>query len=343
MEQSTDGGTVNDAAKQLYGMLESQDQPAQEEAPEEASEEQVSDEETEEVSEEQPSEEQSEDQEAPEGDRFESIDELAEATGMEMEEFLDSVKTEVTVAGEKSKVNLKELRDGYQRDADYRRKTAELAEQRRSFDQEKSQLVQSYQEKLSEAESVIEGVEKAILQQYENVSKDDLEPGEYADLMQQKQQVKDWLKSQRSKVESGKQEINSELTQEQQAQLQQHLQMEQQKLQEKLNWSDQQTAQKEQQQIKEYLSSLGFSPDEVSNVYDHRIVMMARDAALYNQGKAQVETAKKKVKKVPKITRPGSPPSKSEIQREQRKERISKFKESGKVHDAAKLIESLLE
>ena len=52
---------------------------------------------------------------------------------------------QVTVNGEKIDVNLDELKAGYQKDADYRRKTEELAFEKREVKSEKDRLEKSIQ------------------------------------------------------------------------------------------------------------------------------------------------------------------------------------------------------
>jgi len=55
---------------------------------------------------------------------------------------------QVTVNGEKIDVNLDELKAGYQKDADYRRKTEELAIEKRQLTSDKDRLTKDYSTKI---------------------------------------------------------------------------------------------------------------------------------------------------------------------------------------------------
>ena len=50
----------------------------------------------------------------------------------------------------------------------------------------------------------------------------------------------------------------------------------------------------------------------------------------------------KKTKVVPKVQKPGSPPTKGEISSDKLKAQRARLKRSGHVNDASKLIESLM-
>lgn len=65
----------------------------------------------------------------------ESAEEEEPEEGSESDEELYEVK----VAGETQKVTLDELREGYQREADYRRKTQELSDERKAYESESEQ------------------------------------------------------------------------------------------------------------------------------------------------------------------------------------------------------------
>jgi hypothetical protein len=62
------------------------------------------------------------------------------------------------------------------------------------------------------------------------------------------------------------------------------------------------------------MSAYGFTPDEISNVYDHRLVKMMRDATAYQALKAQKSEVTKKVEMAPKL------PSKTPTTRDELKD-----------------------
>ena len=95
-------------------------------------------------------------------------------------------------------------------------------------------------------------------------------------------------------------------------------------------------------QMRNYLSSVGFNNQEIDSVYDHRYVLLVRDAMNYrNLQKAKPEI-KKKVVNAPKVVRGGVSKSKGQQQAEVRRSQLSKLRKTGKVADAAKLFRSLV-
>ena len=71
-------------------------------------------------------------------------------------------------------------------------------------------------------------------------------------------------------------------------------------------WKDDAVSKAEQEKISTYLLGAGFDADEVRNAGDHRQVLLARKAMLYDQAQAKVSAIKKKVVTIPKTLKPGS-------------------------------------
>ena len=85
------------------------------------------------------------------------------------------------------------------------------------------------------------------------------------------------------------------------------LQQEQQALMNALpEWSNEAVATKEKQQIAADLRARGFPEKDIQELSDHRLLLMAREAMLYRQGKAATAATEKQVRQAPKIIKPGS-------------------------------------
>ena len=105
---------------------------------------------------------------------------------------------------------------------------------------------------------------------------------------------------------------------------------------------------------KEVIGSLGFAPQEISQVYDNRLVrgalelgtLRARVAELEAQVAKAGDTAKRIKKTVPKLQKPGkatSPQAKGRrLQRENVQRLQKRLRKSGSVDDAAAVIETML-
>ena len=244
-------------------------------------------------------------EESPEEFTFSQLSELAEATGQDLESFLDKIKDDVIIGGEKSSVSLKEMKAGYMKDADYRQKTSQLAEAKRAFEEERQSLQQQYQAKFEEADSVLSNLENAYKSQYANIDWQSLrmeDPAEYSAKKAEQQEVERWLMDLRSQTAHNKEQLMQEQAAQRQEQLSQLLARERELLHEKIpDFSPEKS-----EQIGKYLLDFGFTGQEISQAYDHRIIAMAEKARLYDQLVKNKDIATQKVRTLPKITKPGA-------------------------------------
>ena len=93
--------------------------------------------------------------------------------------------------------------------------------------------------------------------------------------------------------------------------------------------------------IKSFGLKLGFSQQEMDNVYDARSVMVLYKAMQFDNLQ-DTKISKKKTKNVPKVTKPGAGVTKSEVSSEQVKHQRARLRRSGKLDDAAALIKSTM-
>ena len=156
--------SVNDAAAAIESLLgddgemPSQAQPEDDEIEEvEASDEESDAEESAQDSDEDEAETE------PEETTLETLDDIAKALGVDAESLLANLKMRIKVNGEERLVSLKEAQTGHQLEADYRRKTTELAEQRRAVEQDFAQRQALYHQQSVEAANVLQMAEQAVL------------------------------------------------------------------------------------------------------------------------------------------------------------------------------------
>jgi hypothetical protein len=129
----------------------------------------------------------------------------------------------------------------------------------------------------------------------------------------------------------------------QQAQQSRHhvLTQEQNSLVEKMpSWRDPEVMQREQKAMLDYGVSLGYSPEELSTVTDHRAVLTLRRAMLYDRARAQ---GRQKAKKAPppKTAMPGTTGQAGNTQSKREKQQWDKLRSTGKPTDAAPLFEAI--
>jgi len=139
----------------------------------------------------------------------------------------------------------------------------------------------------------------------------------------------------RTEAISAYQSVQAEQRQEAETQQQEHLANEGQKLQDSLpEWSDPEVAKAEKKQIAEYLVSNGYSQDELTAASDHRAIIMARKAMLFDSQQTGNNAIKKRVAKIPKVLKPGTTKS-PEKSNQQKLDRLrATMISTGKVEDA---------
>jgi len=267
-----------------------------------------------------------------------TVDDLVE-NNQEQETEAPATHT-VRVNGRDVEVTLDELRSGYSRQADYTQKSQVLSEQRQQLAQEQQATQQERQRYISTLEQLKTEADTKI-EKFKNTNWIELkeqDPMEYAIQRDQYRELQDSKKE----LESNQQQA-IEAEQQQHRQNMQQILVEQQKiLEQKLPAiADEKTGGKLKQDIKNYAMKEGFSEDEVNSLFDARSVVILNKARIYDN-LVNAKIAKKKTKVVPKVTKPGTGTTKAEINSEKVKQQRARLRRSGKVGDAAKMIESLI-
>ena len=267
-------------------------------------------------------------------DEDEELDE--EQTDVE-EEALQPQTFTVKVDGQEVEVTQDELINGYSRQQDYTRKTQELSQQRKTIEQQQAELAQRdaiYSQLLPKMEAQLKG-ELANEPDWNTLYEDD--PVGYV----REKQLWDEKKEKLSAVSAEQQRLQQEALAKQQTQIQQFVEYGNQKLLEIIpEWQNQEVALKEKAAISEYaVNTLGYTPEEIQQVYDYRALLGLRNAWL--NSKTVEATKKKPTQKAPaRVARPGTtnrPKSAAPVKKA--KQRLAK---SGKVQDAAKVFEQLI-
>jgi len=143
-------------------------------------------------------------------------------------------------------------------------------------------------------------------------------------------------------VQAERQRVQQEQQSYQQAQLQKHIQTEQQKLVEAIpEFKDDVKAEVIRRDIRNYAKSIGFTEQELSQVYDSRAVLALYKAAQFDKLMSNKGAATKKVATAPKTIRPGTSNPQSSENETVKKER-AKLRQTGNKKDAARLFERFL-
>lgn len=285
------------------------------------------------------------DTEAQSDTSFESLDEIAEALGLDLETFLDKYKIKAKVDGEEIETSLKETREGYQRLSDYRKKTAEVAELRKAAEAEVTAQKADLQGRLTQVNGLIDNLQNQLLGEFQGINWNELRvqsPGEYAALLQdfQSRQLQLQQVQQAAKTETEK--LQKEQAEKQQALYAEVVQKERQLLFDAIpEWKDSNVMKTEAEMISKFLKDRGFNEQEIGMAVDHRIIKMAYDLMKFDKTKAKAETVKNKVKTLPKLVKPGSKNTQLTGKQAQDMKLKAKIKKTGgKAADIAELLKS---
>jgi len=245
----------------------------------------------------------------------------------------------VTIDGKEVEVPLSELKNGYQRQSDYTRKTMEAAELRKQAEAETMrahQERQAYAANLQRMQVQLEGA----LQEQQQIDWQKLLESDPVEYLKQQHLFQQRQAAYQQNLAHQNQLMAMAKAEQEQAH-QRHLANQYETLLNKLpEWKDEKKLTAEKTALREYLVQEGFDTNEVSSISDARAVVLARKAMLYDQMISKASAAAKKVQNLPtKMERSGTGQSQSLDKRGAAFQRLSK---SGKVEDAAAVFASLI-
>jgi hypothetical protein len=303
--------TVRDAAGAFLGMMEPQEPQGQPEEP-------------------------TQEYEAEEAE-YEA--EEAEASEESYEEPQQTPKYRVKVDNEEMEVDVDELIKGYSRTSDYTKKTQALAEQRKAIEAEKAKVQDAARLRDQYAQR-LQVIEQMLTQSpQENLAElKETDPIGYA--VKMAEQVE--REKQLAAVRQERAQLAQRQQYEQQERLKTHLSQEAERLQAAIpEMADEVKGEVVRKEIKDFARSIGFSEQELSQVYDHRAVLTLYKAMQYDKLQKSKPATAKRVAEAPKTLRPG-PAQQSDPKSDDVKKLKGQLRKSGKQRDAAKLFERFL-
>lgn len=281
-----------------------------------------------------------ESEEESEEEVISSFDDLVTTQEWERD-WVDSLTLKTKVDGEERPVKLSEMKASYQTMQAAEKRLEEAKAVKESAKAEVAQQNEAAKQQLVIATSIVAEAEKALQGEFDNTNFKELEkvdPGEAALKRMQYQEKRQNLDALKNKALSEYQNAVSQNHEKAQQALSERLQQESEMLIEKIpEWSNEDTAQVEKANVGKYLSSVGFADNEIAQAYDHRMILLARKAMLYDEGEKKLEPAKQKLKVVKKTIPPGSRKSPTQIHTKRKKELRENLQKSGSLEDAFRL------
>jgi len=288
--------TISDATSAIEGMLSaSEDSNEQPETVENTEVEEV------EESEEEVEEEAEEVEEAEDDTEEEDDSEIEDEEEVEEEQTFT-----VKAAGEEKQVTLDELKKSYQLGSDYTKKTQEIAEQRKVIETEAKAIIEARQVR-DEYSQKLQAVQQFLVGS--NDRPEDLaamkenDPIGYAVKVAEMTEKKEQLQL----VQAEQQRIAQQQQADRSAQMQKVVEQEAQKLAQSLpEFSDKVKGEQIRNDIRSYGKSVGFTDEELSQVYDSRQVLTIHKAMMYDKLVKSKPGMKKKVSNAPKMVKSGA-------------------------------------
>ena len=252
------------------------------------------------------------------------------------EEIQETDLHQITVNGEKIEVDLDELKAGYQKDADYRRKTEELAIEKRQFNSDKERLAKDYSTKLEDLNNLTATLNAEVNSEFKSKELDKLfdeDPTEAAKIERKLRRRREGIQQSQQKLKRHQeQEFQKILTEEQRKVAIKHPEI-----------ADPLKGATVKTNMRNYLVQRGFSDQEISGIYDSRMFDVVMDGMKFlNTAKPVKTNFAKKIVKPSKVVKSGVKSTKDEKDKKSRLAQIRTLKKSGRTKDAVDLLKGYL-
>lgn len=267
-----------------------------------------------------------------------SLNDLAEALGVDVAD-LYKVPIPINTPDGRKEISLGEWKDSVQSMETLKAERARVSELAQQRQQEMERFTAQMQESFQQAGSVIQMAESELMRDYQSINWQELrqyDPAEFAakqsefgQRQAQINQAKQNAIQQMQGFEHKRRQMLEESLPEQHKRL----------IEMVPEFGEESTAGVEKPKVAEYLSKLGYRPEEISlAAYDARNIALAYKAMKYDELKKS-QPAKKKVLKIGnKPIKPGKAQSKAEQRESANRDQRLRFKKTGNIKDLAALL-----
>lgn len=239
---------------------------------------------------------------------------------------------------ELTKAQIAEAHKSGLRQADYTKKTQEIAEQRKTAEAETAKAREErnrYAEGLQKAASLLE----AQLQEQQQIDWQKLLDSDPVEYLKQ-QHLAQARQAQLQQTYQQKQQLDAQAQAEHQAALKVHVESQRSELIAKIpEWKDEAAMKAGATELREYLKTQGLTEQEIYSVTDHRAIVQSYKAMKYDQMIAKASAAAKKIATTPqRVERPASGASQAPL--DKRSSAFQRLSKSGRVEDAGAVFAS---
>lgn len=281
-------------------------------------------------------------EEAEQEQSFESFDELAEALGWDADK-LSSLSAKTKIDGKEGKATLRDLIKSYQLEGHLNQKLMTHAEEKKAFETERQNFIQTSQQKLATMDAALQIATQFLKGEFAHVNWQQLSqenPEEFNRqyvLYQQRQatlnHIADNLGNERKTAEAQAAEQGK-------AYLAEQMKLLESKVPE---WSTKDARDKALNDMGAvFAESYGITPQELGGVADHRMLLVARDAWQWQKLQKAKPAVVNKVKTAPKLLKPGAPQSRATQNDFIAQKERERLRSTGKVAHAKAPLKRLL-
>ena len=241
----------------------------------------------------------------------------------------------VKVQGDELEVTLDELLQGYQREADYTRSKQDLSLEKSRYNDLLQESQTEINQKLNKLNELTQSAQVELNNEYSNIDFEKLYEDDPVEASRLEHKM-------RKRAENLNQ-INHETLQAQTVELKKYVEAQEKKIVRLIpEFSDVTKAKALKNDMKHYLSGVGFNAQEIDTVYDHRQVLLIRDALAYDKIRKANPRVKKQVVNAPRVIKSGSAKSKSDVSSKLKADKLNRLKKTGATRDAASIFKDYL-
>lgn len=201
------------------------------------------------------------------------------------------------IDGEAKQVTMQDLVKSYQLEGHVTKKSMKLESDRREFEAHRDQAYDHLAQRITAANGMVSALEKQLLSEFESIDWNTLrqtDPAEWAAYRQYYSERVATVENLKSQVAQSQGQLTEQQKTEAAQKQQQFLNGEVAKMiADNPTWNDQAVMAKEVGEIGQFLASkYGFSPEEMANAMDARLMRLIRDAHAFHTGKDTLKSKK---------------------------------------------------
>jgi hypothetical protein len=269
--------------------------------------------------------------------QLQTLSELADATGYELDKMLD-LALPVKIDGKEGTARLRDLVKSYQLDGHINQKLASLDTDRKTFESKRVESERAIADRLLKLDAGVKTLERSLMGEFQSVDWEKLRvenPSEfnaryvgYQTRFAEMSDIANGIASEQQRFQTDAQQKAAEKLKEEFTLLQAKVP----------EWADTTRRAKDKAEIVSYLKDYGITQQEFEAIGDHRQLQVVRDAWKWNQLQKSKPAALNKVKAAPKLLKPGSQQSRAARDAVASQKDSARLRQTGRVRDAVPAI-----